>query len=87
MRRAALIFGMVLMLSACGGDTQINGQSVDELCRSLESEFMKEPAPDRRQHADRVLRAFAGTAEWRGLSVEDRREAENAVARAVTGDC
>lgn len=87
MRRAALILGMVLLLSACGEDTTINGQSTGELCRSLESEFMKEPAPDRRQHADRVLRAFAGTAEWRELSVDERREVEATVDRAVVGHC
>lgn len=87
MRRAALILGMVLLLSACGEDTTINGQSVDELCSSLESEFMKEPAPDRRRHADRVLRAFTATSQWGELSVDGRREVEGAVDRAVAGHC
>ncbi len=87
MRRAVAIVGLVLLLAACGEGTQINGQSPDELCRSLESEFMKEPAPDRRDHADRVLRAITATPEWSGLSTDERRAAEDAVDRAVTGDC
>lgn len=89
MRRAATVLLMVLVVAACGEDTstRFNGQDLGELCRSLEAEFMKEPAPDRPAHVARFLRAIAGTSEWAGLSTEDRRAVEDTVERARTGDC
>ncbi len=48
---------------------------------------MNEPAPDRRAHVDKLLRAITRTDEWAGLSVDERRQIEETAQRALTGHC
>lgn len=82
-----MVVGMVLLVAACGEDTQFRGQSLDDLCRSLEATYMDTAAPDRQARADLVLRALSQSDEWRELSVDERRQVEDVYERALAGDC
>ena len=78
---------MALLVAACGEDTQFRGQSLDELCRSLEATYMDTAAPDRQARADLVLRGLSSTDEWRELTVDEGRQIEDVYDRALAGDC